>query len=69
MTVTSRSGVALGVLLLLLGGCQQPGGGEGAGFNYDQGPNQNQSGQISPLVGTLGGAGAKEGHDEFGVEN
>ena len=34
------------------------GGGEGVGFNYDQGPDLNQSGQISPLVGTLGGAGA-----------
>ena len=34
------------------------GGGDGVGFNYDQGPDLNQSGQISPLVGTLGGAGA-----------
>ena len=58
MTMACRCGFALGAALLLLGGCQQPGGGEGAGFNYDQGPDQDQSGQISPLVGTLGGAGA-----------
>jgi hypothetical protein len=49
---------ALLLLHAMVGACQRPGGGEGAGFNYDQGPDLAQSGQISPLVGTLGGAGA-----------
>ena len=52
----------LGLLALLglglLAGCQQPGGGEGMGFNDDQGPGEAHSGQVSPLLGTLGGAGA-----------
>ena len=49
--------LALLALAAPLAGCQQPGGGEGAGFDYDQGPGMSQSGQISPLAGTLGGAG------------
>ena len=47
----------LWAIMGLLAGCQQPGGGEGVGFNYAQGPDMSQSGQISPLAGTLGGAG------------
>ena len=44
--------------LALLVGCQQPGGGQGLGFNDAQGPGEAHSGQVSPLLGTVGGAGA-----------
>ena len=47
----------LWAIMGLLAGCQQPGGGEGMGFKETQGPDMGQSGQISPLAGTLGGAG------------
>ena len=52
-----RRGAPLLALLGLLAACQQPGGGPGLGFNEAQGPEMGQSGQISPLAGTLGGAG------------
>ena len=56
MTMLRRC-APLWAIMGLLAGCQQPGGGQGIGFNYEQGPDMDQSGQISPLVGTLGGAG------------
>jgi len=62
MTLRHGTRTTLGLLALLglglLAGCQQPGGGEGMGFNDDQGPGEAHSGQVSPLLGTLGGAGA-----------
>ena len=54
---TLRRGAPLLALLGLLAGCQQPGGGPGLGLTEAQGPEMGQSGQISPLAGTLGGAG------------
>ena len=62
MTLRHGTRTTLGLLALLglglLAGCQQPGGGEDMGFNYAQGPGEAHSGQVSPLLGTLGGAGA-----------
>jgi hypothetical protein len=62
MTLRHGTRIALRLPALLglglLAGCQQPGGGEGIGFNDAQGPGEPHSGQVSPLLGTLGGAGA-----------